>query len=317
MPSWSGPDGLGGEAINAQVAGISALRLIENSFENASNLVGPVIHIMPDEQGVAFVLRNTFVGNSSSTHLITTEQFGSSFVNFDGNIVRSNVTAGETLALSVSAQAAGALLRVINNQVSANESTAAGGGGRFTVDGPNLAQVGYNTFVGNTAVSGTAGIHLVASFISPAQASNNIAIDNTAGGAPADVTIEGFLANSIGNFVTGDGDPGFQDPDQGNFHLRSDSVLINAADPNGFEIDHDFEEDNRPIGDAADVGSDEATLMFCATDLDSDGVTGASDLAMLLGSWGPCEACPADFDNDGTVGAADLAVLLGAWGDCV
>ncbi len=49
-------------------------------------------------------------------------------------------------------------------------------------------------------------------------------------------------------------------------------------------------------------------------DLDGDGDVGASDLAILLGSWGPCEGCPADFNGDGIVNAADLAQLLGAWG---
>lgn len=53
-------------------------------------------------------------------------------------------------------------------------------------------------------------------------------------------------------------------------------------------------------------------------DLDGDGHVGASDLASLLGSWGPCPdepgVCPADFDGDGQVGASDLATLLGSWG---
>jgi len=52
-------------------------------------------------------------------------------------------------------------------------------------------------------------------------------------------------------------------------------------------------------------------------DLDNDGDVDAADLAMLLGSWGPCadcEDCPADLDGDCTVGAADLAILLGSWG---
>jgi hypothetical protein len=53
-------------------------------------------------------------------------------------------------------------------------------------------------------------------------------------------------------------------------------------------------------------------------DLDGDGQVGASDLATLLGSWGPCPAlptpCPADLDGDGQVGASDLATLLGSWG---
>ncbi len=41
-----------------------------------------------------------------------------------------------------------------------------------------------------------------------------------------------------------------------------------------------------------------------------------SDLAALLGSWGPCEGCVADLDGDGSVGAFDLASLLAAWGEC-
>ena len=55
----------------------------------------------------------------------------------------------------------------------------------------------------------------------------------------------------------------------------------------------------------------------CPADFDGDGAVTAADLAMLLGSWGPCPGCPADFDDDGSVGAADLAQLLGAWGDCL
>ncbi len=54
----------------------------------------------------------------------------------------------------------------------------------------------------------------------------------------------------------------------------------------------------------------------CSADLDGDGTVSASDLAQLLGSWGPNPGAPADFDGDGTVGAADLAQLLGAWGPC-
>ncbi len=59
----------------------------------------------------------------------------------------------------------------------------------------------------------------------------------------------------------------------------------------------------------------------CPTDVDGSGDTGAADLAVLLGSWGPCapgEACAClDADGDGLLGPADLAVLLGAWGLCL
>jgi hypothetical protein len=53
-------------------------------------------------------------------------------------------------------------------------------------------------------------------------------------------------------------------------------------------------------------------------DLNFDGIVGADDLAVLLGSWGnePCNnsiCCPADLDGDGKVNGIDLAILLGEW----
>jgi hypothetical protein len=53
----------------------------------------------------------------------------------------------------------------------------------------------------------------------------------------------------------------------------------------------------------------------CPTDLDGDNVTSGSDLAVLLGAWGPGSG-PADLDGNGEVDAADLAILLGGWGAC-
>ncbi len=51
-------------------------------------------------------------------------------------------------------------------------------------------------------------------------------------------------------------------------------------------------------------------------DLDGDGAVSASDLAILLVSWGPCPDtpdCPADLDLDSIVGPSDLAVMLSEW----
>lgn len=42
----------------------------------------------------------------------------------------------------------------------------------------------------------------------------------------------------------------------------------------------------------------------------------ASDLAILLGAWGPNPGHPADLNGSGTVNASDLALLLGNWGPC-
>ncbi len=62
--------------------------------------------------------------------------------------------------------------------------------------------------------------------------------------------------------------------------------------------------------------ADFSCIPSCAEDFDGTGTVGAADLALLLGSWGPCRGCPADLDNDGDVDAADLAQLLGRWGPC-
>ena len=49
-------------------------------------------------------------------------------------------------------------------------------------------------------------------------------------------------------------------------------------------------------------------------DLDGDGEVGDSDLALLIGAWGPCAAtCGADLDGDGRVDGADLGLLIAAW----
>ncbi len=47
-------------------------------------------------------------------------------------------------------------------------------------------------------------------------------------------------------------------------------------------------------------------------DLDNSGTVDASDLALLLASWGTV-AHAFDLDADGSIGAGDLALLLGAW----
>ena len=57
-----------------------------------------------------------------------------------------------------------------------------------------------------------------------------------------------------------------------------------------------------------------------APDVDLSGGVDAADLALLLGSWGPCPpqaGCAADFNEDDLVDAADLALLLGSWGACL
>ncbi len=62
---------------------------------------------------------------------------------------------------------------------------------------------------------------------------------------------------------------------------------------------------------------DAAGISACPWDIDGAGNVGASDLLVLLASWGPCKGCcPADFDGTGNVGASDLLALLANWGPC-
>lgn len=52
-------------------------------------------------------------------------------------------------------------------------------------------------------------------------------------------------------------------------------------------------------------------------DLNNTGNVDGADLAILLGSWGPCKDCDdclADIDGSCQVDGSDLAILLGNWG---
>ena len=70
------------------------------------------------------------------------------------------------------------------------------------------------------------------------------------------------------------------------------------------------------------VSGGEATLTLsagskvcqsCPADFDGDGMVGASDLSLVLASWG---LVTGDLDGDATTGASDLSLLLAAWGTC-
>jgi parallel beta-helix repeat protein len=58
-----------------------------------------------------------------------------------------------------------------------------------------------------------------------------------------------------------------------------------------------------------------AVLLPNDADLDGDGHINPTDLGILLGAWGTCnaECCVADIDEDGDIDAQDLSFLLGAW----
>lgn len=59
----------------------------------------------------------------------------------------------------------------------------------------------------------------------------------------------------------------------------------------------------------------------CASsDLNCDGHVDGTDLALLLGQWGPCRStlnCDGDLDGDGSIGPMDVAILLQEWSPSV
>ena len=52
----------------------------------------------------------------------------------------------------------------------------------------------------------------------------------------------------------------------------------------------------------------------CPSDLDGDGIVAGADLALVLGSWGPCKNCDGDVNGDHLVDGVDLAFVLTRWG---
>ncbi len=101
-------------------------------------------------------------------------------------------------------------------------------------------------------------------------------------------------------------------------------ILLRARVADGCDIVEGYPCPNKYVLQISVANTEEdcdgCGLFTCPTDLNDDGEVGAFDLAVLLGSWGPCPAeglCCADQTNDGQIGSFDLAHLLGAWGPCL
>ena len=100
----------------------------------------------------------------------------------------------------------------------------------------------------------------------------------------------------------------------GTWCLRATAESTNDCNENGVPDDCDIA-DGSSVDANGDGFPDECFAPICVADLDKDGMVGASDLSLLLASWGAAGAA-ADLDGDGDVGASDLSLLLAAWGGC-
>jgi hypothetical protein len=101
-------------------------------------------------------------------------------------------------------------------------------------------------------------------------------------------------------------------------HEPADFTTWAPGEPNNWGGDEDVAI-LRPNGLWNDIPGSLARFALieipCTGDLDSDGLVGGADLAVLLGAWGGASIV-ADMNVDGIVDGADLAMLLGAWGPC-
>jgi|GEM_PF-3405874 len=122
--------------------------------------------------------------------------------------------------------------------------------------------------------------------------------DQIIAGAPT--TIDGDLVVAL--------DPAFTPASGASFELLSSTAGYTGA----------FAGETLPPGFTVRYEPGSVFLDFtgspCPPDLDADGAVGASDLAILIGTWNQT-GVPADLDGAG-VGPSDLAALIGAWGPC-
>ncbi len=100
------------------------------------------------------------------------------------------------------------------------------------------------------------------------------------------------------------------------FDREEGTLFLFNVQAHGIEDQNKKNPDSRIFDEDLVEGGQLLFLTPCDANLDGDAMVGASDLAILLAAWGPCEECPADLDGDGMVGPEDIAELLAAWGSC-
>jgi hypothetical protein len=134
------------------------------------------------------------------------------------------------------------------------------------------------------------------------QYSHNAFSDKTCG--PTD-KIVGPITNQLANYATGD------------FHLKADSLAIDAGDPNDCPA-ADLDGNTRPQGSACDAGADEYVLGSSTTkpgDVNSDGRVDLQDLSILLTHYAQsASSSQGDLSGDNLVTLVDLSILLSHYG---
>ena len=211
--------------------------------------------------GVARLDNNTFTSNAATGSITVTGQGGgilllrSNQTTLNGNIIIANSAGnGGGLYLRESGTA------FVNNIVADNTVTSAGGGLYVDASSPNLKHTAFarNSGNGGIYVTGGSAVELVNTIISTHTLGLNVAAGSQ---ATLDTTLWYDNASNQGGSGTiaagnnRDGNPAFEDPDAGDYHIRFDSEALDWAVP--ADVDTDIDEDERPRGDGFDLGPDE------------------------------------------------------------
>jgi uncharacterized repeat protein (TIGR01451 family) len=210
--------------------------------------------------GVATFDNNTFTSNTATGSITVTGQGGGILLlRSDGTTLNSNIIIANSAG-----NGGGLYLResdtsFVNNIVADNIATSAGGGLYVDASSPNLKHTAFARNSGNEGiyVTGASEVELVNTIIS----THTLGLSVASG---SDATLDTTLwynntPNWSGSGVHASnnraGDPAFEDPDAGDYHIRFYSAALDWAVP--ADVDTDIDEDERPRGDGFDLGPDE------------------------------------------------------------
>lgn len=159
----------------------------------------------------------------------------------------------------------GALIGLLENSLLA-ENTATNAGDQLFLNSTYPVTLNYVTAVGTTGGMGT-GIHVTNTpllITNTIIASHTLGLNNLNGSVTQDYNL--FFGNGTdiqgtasGGAHNATGDPRFINPAAANYHLRHDSVAIDAGSNTGLFVDYDGDE--RPRDNGFDIGFDEGSLL--------------------------------------------------------